>query len=48
MKHPLVGQPVKFSGFFSAPASAHALGLLGGFIWGTGMVSIWSPPASPA
>jgi len=24
MKHPLVGQPVKFSGFFSAPASAHA------------------------
>jgi len=38
MKHPLVGQPVKFSGFFSAPASAHALGLLGGFIWGTGMV----------
>ena len=38
MKHPLVGQPVKFSGFFSAPASAHALGLLGGFICGTGMV----------
>ena len=38
MKHPLVGEPVKFSGFFSAPASAHALGLLGGFIWGTGMV----------
>ena len=37
MKHPLVGQPVKFSGFFSAPASAHALGLLGGFIWGTGV-----------
>jgi glucose uptake protein len=38
MKHPLVGEPVKFSGFFSAPASAHALGLLGGFIWGIGMV----------
>jgi len=48
MKHPLVGQPVKFSGFFSAPASAHALGLLGGFIWGTAWFSIWSPPASPA
>ena len=38
MKHPLVGDPVGFSGFFSAPFSGHALGLLGGFIWGTGMV----------
>ena len=38
MKHPLVGEPVNFSGFFSAPISAHALGLLGGFIWGIGMV----------
>jgi glucose uptake protein len=38
MKHPLVGEPVNFSGFFSAPASGHALGLLGGFIWGIGMV----------
>jgi glucose uptake protein len=38
MKHPLVGEPVKFSGYFSAPASGHALGLLGGFIWGVGMV----------
>jgi glucose uptake protein len=38
MKHPLVGEPVKFSGFFSAPVSGHVLGLLGGFIWGTGMV----------
>ncbi|MGA9528496.1 MAG: GRP family sugar transporter [Terriglobales bacterium] len=38
MKHPLVGEPVSFAGFFRAPASAHALGLLGGFIWGTGMV----------
>jgi len=38
MKHPLVGEPVSFGGFFRAPASAHALGLLGGFIWGTGMV----------
>jgi glucose uptake protein len=38
MKHPLVGQPVGFSGFFHAPLSGHMLGLLGGFIWGTGMV----------
>ncbi|HTR26647.1 MAG TPA: hypothetical protein VMI10_21940 [Terriglobales bacterium] len=38
MKHPLVGEPVSFSGFFRAPASAHAFGLFGGFIWGTGMV----------
>jgi len=38
MKHPLVGEPVNFRGFFSAPLSGHALGLLGGFIWGTGMV----------
>ena len=38
MKHPLVGEPVGFSGFFGAPASGHALGLLGGFVWGTGMV----------
>ncbi len=38
MKHPLVGEPVKFSGYFSAPVSGHALGLFGGFIWGTGMV----------
>lgn len=36
MKHPLVGEPVGFSGFFKAPASGHALGLLGGLIWGTG------------
>src|SRR5579864_4052194 len=38
MKHPLVGEPVNFSGFFRGPASGHALGLLGGFIWGTGTV----------
>lgn len=36
MKHPLVGEPVSFTGFFRGPASGHALGLLGGFIWGTG------------
>jgi len=38
MRRPLAGEPVGFSGFFSAPISGHALGLLGGFIWGTGMV----------
>ena len=38
MKKPLVGTPVSFSGFFSAGARNHALGVLGGFVWGTGTV----------
>jgi glucose uptake protein len=38
MKKPLVGAPVEFSDFFRGPSSGHLLGLLGGFIWGTGMV----------
>ena len=38
MKHPLVGEPVGFGGFFEAPASGHLLGLFGGFIWGVGTV----------
>lgn len=38
MANPLVGEPVKFRGFFDAPASGHVLGLLGGFIWTTGTV----------
>lgn len=38
MKHPLAGEPVDFSGFFSAPASGHLLGLLGGAIWTAGTV----------
>ncbi len=38
MKKPLVGSPVKFSGFFKARPTDHALGVLGGFIWGTGTV----------
>jgi glucose uptake protein len=38
MKHPLVGESVGFSGFFHAPASAHLLGIIGGFIWGIGTV----------
>jgi len=38
MKHPLVGEAVSFSGYFSGPASGHFLGLFGGFIWGIGTV----------
>ena len=38
LKKPLIGEPVGFGGFFRAPASGHLLGLLGGFIWGTGTV----------
>jgi glucose uptake protein len=38
MKKPLVGDPVDFSGFFQASAKDHAMGVLGGFIWGTGTV----------
>ena len=38
MRRPLVGEPVSFAGYFSGPISGHALGLLGGFVWGTGMV----------
>jgi len=36
MKKPLVGEPVDFGGFFTAPVSGHVLGLLGGAIWTTG------------
>ena len=38
MRHPLVGAPVDFSGFAKARTADHALGILGGFIWGTGGV----------
>jgi glucose uptake protein len=38
MKHPLVGEPVSFGGFFRGPASGHMLGLFGGVIWGVGTV----------
>jgi glucose uptake protein len=38
MKKPLVGQPVDFNEFFKGPVAGHMLGLLGGVIWGTGMV----------
>jgi glucose uptake protein len=38
MKHPLVGKPVSFAGFFRGPTSGHLLGVLGGCIWGVGTV----------
>jgi len=38
MKKPLVGTPLDFSGFFGARPLDHALGVLGGVIWGTGTV----------
>lgn len=38
MKKPLVGESVSFSAYFRAPASYHALGLLGGVTWGIGLV----------
>ena len=38
MRKPLTGAPVSISGYFSARAGYHALGLLGGAIWGTGTV----------
>jgi glucose uptake protein len=38
MRKPIVGTPVSAADYFRAPASYHALGLLGGAIWGTGAV----------
>ncbi len=38
MKRPIVGAPVGFGDFRRAPLRAHALGLLGGAIWGVGTV----------
>src|SRR5437868_6227116 len=38
MKHPLVGGPVQLSDFLRASPRDHMLGVLGGFIWGTGTV----------
>lgn len=38
MKKPLVGDPVDFSGYFSARPRYHLLGLLGGLVWGVGTV----------
>ena len=36
MRKPLVGEPVGFGSYFSAPASYHVLGLIGGAVWGIG------------
>src|SRR5262249_679738 len=38
MRRPLVGAPVQFADFFRARPVDHLLGVLGGFIWGTGGV----------
>ncbi len=38
MRRPIVGSPVLGREYFRAPASYHALGLLGGAIWGLGTV----------
>jgi glucose uptake protein len=38
MRKPLVGEPISMSGYASAPASYHVLGLVGGGIWGLGTV----------
>ena len=37
MRRPIIGTPVAGGDYFRAPAKYHALGLLGGIIWGTGM-----------
>jgi glucose uptake protein len=36
MKHPLLGEPVTFDGFWKASPRDHLLGILGGIIWGFG------------
>jgi glucose uptake protein len=38
MRKPIVGTPVAAGDYFRAPVKYHALGLLGGAIWGTGAV----------
>jgi len=38
MRKPIVGAPVSGADYFKAPLGYHALGLLGGAIWGTGTV----------
>jgi glucose uptake protein len=36
MKHPLLGEPVTFDGFWKASAKDHLLGVFGGIVWGFG------------
>ena len=38
MKKPIIGVPLDFAGYRSAPAWYHLLGLLGGAVWGVGTV----------
>ncbi len=38
MRKPIVGSPVAAGDYFRAPGAYHALGLLGGAIWGIGTV----------
>ncbi|MGH9595578.1 MAG: GRP family sugar transporter, partial [Edaphobacter sp.] len=38
MRRPIVGSPVAAADYFRAPGTYHALGLLGGVIWGIGTV----------
>jgi glucose uptake protein len=38
MRRPIVGSPLSAEDYFRAPRSYHALGLLGGAIWGIGTV----------
>jgi len=38
MRRPLAGTPVDFSGYRTAPATYHLLGLAGGIVWGVGTV----------
>jgi glucose uptake protein len=36
MSHPLLGEPVSFSGFWKTSVQNHLLGVVGGIIWGLG------------
>jgi glucose uptake protein len=38
MKRPFVGEPVDFSSYFAGGLRLHSIGILGGMIWGVGMV----------
>jgi glucose uptake protein len=38
MKKPFVGEPVPVSAYFKGPAMIHLAGILGGMIWGVGMM----------
>ena len=46
MRHPLVGAPINFSGFWPAGARNHSMGIAGGIVWGIGTPSTSSRRAS--